>query len=537
MQDWIAYLSGNLPGGIYLYLVIAVSTFFILYFMYRVNDLFTGKHFVGWLIVSLIILTAAYAGLWLKNPPHSVYKRYSVAIFRSNTPDNWLGESLTHAVSDLVRPYRSSREYFFPYYWLYRINPSDSIRNPTFVEHIYQTMPVQKVLAGKIDLQGDVFTARMELRTYPSGEVVQRFQDRFNLDRPDDFFDWLGSRFGNSIPFQKEITKSPLYTLSRKLVLARRRFFQRRYHESLQILKSIDHEIGNLSEYDRWIQFARLKLAGEEGWQAPAQNPHSEVKPQWVEDIERVRNRLLQFLQTGRQDERLNLMVAESYIWEQKFSSASIFLKEAYIENPFHIDVLLNLTFLHSSRYRELGFDDPDAIYRKILTFCPIEESVLLKWSEYVLQGNPSYTAPLEFAKNFVNRYLRINPYSYRVWTMLGRIYANEGARQRALQAFLRADSLYPKSGFINYNLGVLFYEWEKPDSAERYFKLAVTYDDYMNAHLYLGALYKDQGKYEKALREFRYRVAHKQGEDDFYAYQAMKGIQECLNALGREIP
>ena len=63
----------------------------------------------------------------------------------------------------------------------------------------------------------------------------------------------------------------------------------------------------------------------------------------------------------------------------------------------------------------------------------------------------------------------------------------------------------------------------------------AIQYDNYLDAYLYLGSILKDEGNYRAALEKFRYRVAHKQGEDDFYAYQAMKGIQECLEALGEK--
>ena len=52
-----------------------------------------------------------------------------------------------------------------------------------------------------------------------------------------------------------------------------------------------------------------------------------------------------------------------------------------------------------------------------------------------------------------------------------------------------------------------------------------------------IGVIYKNRGEYEKALKKFRYRVAHKKDDDDYYAVQAMKGIRECLKALDIPIP
>jgi tetratricopeptide (TPR) repeat protein len=115
---------------------------------------------------------------------------------------------------------------------------------------------------------------------------------------------------------------------------------------------------------------------------------------------------------------------------------------------------------------------------------------------------------------------------------MLGEIYSRENQRERALSTFLKADSLNPGNGKINYNLGVLYYEWDKITSAKEYFIRSIKYEDYLDSHLYLGAIYKEEGNYKKALERFRYRVLHKTGEDDLYAYQAMNGIKLCLEAL-----
>ena len=199
--------------------------------------------------------------------------------------------------------------------------------------------------------------------------------------------------------------------------------------------------------------------------------------------------------------------------------------------------MLSNLAFIHPSRYREFGMVDRQSIYLKILDLCPIEESVLIQWSDAILLGNPSYSAPPKHARRLTRHYLSLNPHSYRGWLMLGKIYAQALDRPRALEAFFNADSISPRNGLICYNIGALYYEWHQPERAEEYIIKAIEYNNYLDAYLYLGAILKDQGKYQQALEKFRYRVANKQGDDDFYAYQAMKGIQQCLEALENESP
>ena len=75
----------------------------------------------------------------------------------------------------------------------------------------------------------------------------------------------------------------------------------------------------------------------------------------------------------------------------------------------------------------------------------------MLKWGDYIIQSNPSHTAPPKMARDFVLKYLEMNPYSYNALLLLGKIYAQSLERDLALKAYLKADSLNPKSGIINY--------------------------------------------------------------------------------------
>ena len=117
---------------------------------------------------------------------------------------------------------------------------------------------------------------------------------------------------------------------------------------------------------------------------------------------------------------------------------------------------------------------------------------------------------------------------------MHGKILAHALKRKQALESYFKADSLAPKNGLVQYNIGIVYYELKNLSLAEDYMKKAIDYQNYLNAYLYLGTILKEQGKYEEALEKFRYRVKHKTGDDDYYAQQAMKGIQECLAALGQ---
>lgn len=534
MDKWIVFLSGNVPGGFFLLLLLLVVTFLILLFMYRVNELFTRRHLVRWSVFGLLLFTGIYTGIWLANPPHFLYKRYTVGLIQSDSKNNWLGEYFTDLLANSLQPFKDRKDYFFPQDWFYRMTPSDSASNSNFMKNAYINMPMQKALLGKIERNGDTFNADLQLQEFPSGKVIRREEGQFDFQNLREFVTWTRDKFGRDLPFKNNIKIAKFQEADSVLVLAKHLFYERRYREAKELLESAGNVSRTDPDFELWYQFARIRLAGEESLESRTGNAYIKTVLPWQKEMESARNRILERIRDGAQSPMADLMVAESYIWEENYGAAEVFLKKMYSENPFQIDVLLNLTFLHPSRYRDLGFKRTSEIYKQVLIYCPVEEAILLKWSDLVLKGNPAYTSPPEVAKEFIGRYLAINPYSPKVWLMLGKIYAQQHLRPDALKAYLKADSLQPGDGLINYNIGVLYYEWEKVDKAQHYFDLSVQYDDYLDSHLYLGAIYRDKGDYEAALKEFRYRVAHRQGQNDEYADQAMKGIRECLEVLGQ---
>ncbi len=531
-MNLFSYLSGHVPGGIILYLVILAVTFLILLFMQRVNELFTRRHLFRWSLFTFIFYTVIYAAIWLNNPPAHVLKRYGIEIREEGQGHTWFTNYLIETLSQHVHSHVSSREYFFPNSWYYRVTPVDSGASYTFRERIMSSMPVQRVLYGIIRRQNNMFQVEMEVRLYPSGKITGHARAEFPRFDIREFVKWTMEEFADSFPFVQDNAGIAISAPDSILETAREFFYRAWYRQCLETLNAVNPSGAKNPEYDIWRQYAEIKLAGAQSASANPVNPYGTEKPEWQQRLEKARNRLLDYLRLRKKQASMDEMVAESYIWEKDFSSAELFLKKAFVDNPFNIDVLLNLSFLHISRYREFGFSGMQEIYQRILDICPVEEQVLIRWCENILENNPSFSAPPKFARKRIEYYLQMNPHSYRAWLMLGKIYAQGIKREYTLRMFLKADSIAPENAAVSYNIGVLYYEWGKPDLARKYLEQAISLDDYLDAYLYLGVLFRDEGKYQQALELFRYRVAHKQGEDDFYAYQAMKGIQQCLEAL-----
>lgn len=534
MDYWINYLSGNVPGGIFLYLVVILSTFLILYFMHRVNELFTRRLLVRWSLISIIALNVIYLLIWHQNPPPHVLKRYSVMINSDNPGDRWFSHYLTELIERNVKPYISETEYLFPLEWYFRAEPTDQVYDSAFKETVFQRLPIHRVLQGEISINDNTFDVRLELVKYPSKKVIKSAEDRFNFYNINQFVQWVATNFGNIYPLEINLSQNNIVTADSLLQELKIEFYMRNFEKCLAMLNAADVQQNTHPEFDLWKQYIKIKMAGLDSQENPITNPFSREIPSWKKNLESSRNRLLDYLRLDKTEAHLDIMIAESYLWEKDFASAEIFLKKVYVDNPFNIDMFANLSFLHNSRYSEFKFANAREIYERILELCPIEENILLKWSDIILMGNPAFTAPPRYAQDKVERYLAINPRSYRGWLMHGKILAHVLKRKDALVSFFRADSLAPANGLIQYNIGIIYYELKNIDLAKQYFTRAIEYQNYLDAYLYLGAILKDQGKYEEALEKFRYRVIHKSGEDDYYALQAMKGIKECLAALNR---
>jgi tetratricopeptide (TPR) repeat protein len=534
MDQWIKFLSGNVPGGFFLYLLILFVTFLVLFFMHRVNDLFTRKYLISWSLVSFILVTIIYAVIWFRNPPAQILKRYSVDIINENGKPDWYTDYLNGLISSSLAPYVSEREYFFPPSWFYRITPSDSGSSRRLKQQAFTNLPVHKVLQGKIQRSGSDVQISFEMLSYPSAKVIKSSRTEFKPFDHSKFLKWLQLEFGRWLPFlegQDQLLLSPPDSLLAEV----KRFYQQRdYQLSLDLLNTADSRQKQELEYEILYRFLEIKLAGQQSKKEPVKNPYNTEIPRWKKDLQQSRDWLLKLLRQGYQHPQFDLLIAESYLWEENFASAEVFLEKLLVENPFDIEVLLNLTFLHLSRYQEFGFGGLMDIYQRILDLCPLDEAVLVQWVDKIIQGSPGYTAPPQYAQERIRNYLEINPYSSKGWLMLGQVYSHQFQKDAALQAYLQAESLAPQSGVVHYNLGALYYDWKNYDLSKVHLLKAIALDDYLDAYLYLGAILKEEGHYEEALEKFRYRVAHKQGENDYYAFQAMKGIQACLEALGQ---
>ncbi len=537
MKHILEILSGNVPGGIYLYLVLLTALFFIFVYFYRTSELFTRRLFVRWMVGSWLLLTAIYGYLWWKNFPEQYFlKRYTLHVTATVPEARQWAYFIRDELSERTQPFVNRWTYFFPQRWLYYANVDcneDSLR----CQRMLQAIPVEQVLHIRVSpLDGNQWQCEAVL--FKNGAVViPRQHFRFSPAQVgqllEQIIEWADGRF----PFQK--TAMSMLTRPQQ-ILARDAFFRGEYAKSYQLFRQSLKISPDDSMFNPWYQFIKIRYAlvlrQQEGWV----NPLDRDERSWQRLNRQARNQLLRLVKQQpalMEHPFVNMMIGESFILEENFKDAEVFLENAYIYNPFDIDILENLSHLHPSRLENLRLTSKYQVWHKILLYNPLYESLLVQYVEELLNIHPVQGDPPVIARQLMNRYLQLNPESPTIWNLLGKYYLMTRQYQQAVRAFSHADSLNPRKSITKYNLGIAFYNLKDYTTAKRYFREAIAIDDFLDAHLYLGQIYREEGNCEAALKEFRYRVKHKRGPEDAYALEAMKGIRDCLEKLGQPIP
>ena len=147
MQHFYHYLSGNVVGGIGLYLFLVIIIFLVLFSISRRNDLFTPRHFRIWFVAIWGILTLGYAALWLRNPPPAAFDRYSTLITANRPADQWLALYLRDVLDGQIASHGDGTTYFFRQRWHYRGGVDPDSDGGADAMRVARKLPLNRVLA------------------------------------------------------------------------------------------------------------------------------------------------------------------------------------------------------------------------------------------------------------------------------------------------------------------------------------------------------------------------------------------------------
>lgn len=540
MQDLYQFLSGNVVGGIALYLFLVIAIFLVLYSISRRNDLFTPRHFRVWFLAIWVIVTLAYAALWLRNPPPAAFERYSTIVTPADPGDRWLAFYIRDLLDGQIAANQDGTTYFFRERWHYRGGLDPMMDGGAPGRRVARTLPLDRVVTGRIGREGGRTVLTMELVRFPDEAVEDRFQTAIDPARPDRILPELRGWLSRHLPLRRGTTAAPLPDSA--LVLARQAFIERDFAESRRRIAPLFADRPDQPEIRRWYYYNRVREALDmRKADATPVNPYDQRKRPWQVVLNEARLALVKMvkerIEGGGEAAMLYAMAAESFMVDEFFGDAEEFLKLGYAADPFSLEVLYRLSLIHESRLADLPFPTYRQLHERILTLCPFDTAVLQQHVASLMLTVQVDNAPSARIERLLNRALTLNPLSVTALVLKGQYLNTTFDYDSARVVFLRADSLDPDNPEILFDLGITHFKLGELERAEDYFQRAVALNDYLDAHLYLGVIYQERGDCERALERYRYRVANKTGDDDYYAVQAMKGIRECLHELGIPIP
>ncbi|MEZ4765843.1 MAG: tetratricopeptide repeat protein [Calditrichia bacterium] len=533
------FLTGNVPGGFGLYLLFIIVVFLVLRGMSRQNELFTPRLFRIWFFAIWGLATLVYGFLWLSDPPPQAFSRYSVQFYAENPADKWLAYYFRDEMERSVESQRNPTNYYYDQRWNYLAGADCATFEASQCATIAEQMPVDELVTGTIRRENGNYQLALTFRTFPGNRIKSQKNLPFPSGEPEKAIAALQQWIGEVLPLKEKLPQ-PLLADS-LFVLARDHFWRNDYQKSLNLCR----EALNLHPDNAYIKYLllynRIRIANDLSLKHPVKNPYETKLNEWQRMLVEARQVLIPAAQAnydaGLEDPLLSNMIAESFMPDQQFGDAEAFLKIAFGEDPLNLEVLKNLLALHPSRYHDLPFESDGELMARILNICPFDAETLRRYIENLLVNLQVDNQPAAEIRYRLDRALALAPDNYTALLLKGKFHLTLFEYEPAIAAFEHADRVMPDRSVTHYNLGIAYYLQKQPDRAETHFQKAVDLDDYLDAHLYLGVIFQERGEFEKALAQFRYRVAHKTGSEDYYAIQAMKGIRECLKALNIPIP
>jgi tetratricopeptide (TPR) repeat protein len=251
-------------------------------------------------------------------------------------------------------------------------------------------------------------------------------------------------------------------------------------------------------------------------------------------NFRRLLNLLIPFSREGRDTEHMNLVLAQMYMHSQNYGMAEICLEKAITQHKYHPKIYYYLSFLHESRYKERGFKTRADVLDYAVHMDPGYADAVFELANQLYEtGTAAVTDPnTERSINILNAFLELNPETENILSLLGRILLQSKYTLEAMEIYEKLILLYPNTAEHHYNLGICYFHKKDYEKSENQFRRAIELNDYSNAYLYLGVIYRLRGDMEKALYYYRERVRRKSTDDDEYARQAMKGIRLVLHDM-----
>lgn len=518
-------MANNLIAGIMFSLVqlspllsvLFLSVIVILIYLYFASEIMNKKIVIG-LIFGLLIIFAGlniFSGL-KKKPPEFAFH---LTIFPLATTDQdfettWLAKTFWETLNNQMADAVHGRALVITANYLAPLADSDSLLNLNYLQRINHQINGEYCLVGW--LNSDLPFPWLDIRLIATGnnqtllnETIELSPEKIPLltgDAVEKIFKAL-----KFVPKAMPKTVHYVSTSSYKDYLHALTFFANKdYSGAVQMAE-------NALAADSSLKPGYV-LAGKAWLMQAIQQKEKGLPP--AEFLQKSFEWLSRALEKDSTDGEACALLGEYYIYLERWSLAEYMLTRALKLNPHYPRLYLSLSRLHAERYQKLGFRNEEELFKRALLINPCYEDAYLMLSDYYLFKNKR-----DAAITWLQKYLQINPNSVPVLMALGKIYLVRNEILKIIEIYNRVIELDSDNSDAYYNLGILYYNSEDYDHAEKFFQKAISLDNHLNSHLYLAYLYEIQGDKDRAIEHLRFRIRNRKGFDDEFAEEARKRL------------
>jgi tetratricopeptide (TPR) repeat protein len=522
MNDIYKFLSGNIPGGLFVLIFGLVIVNLVAYLLFKKSDLFEKPVYKKRSILLNLLVVILYFFLWFVLQPRQLPKTVLIQPFQQ-------GDSIDVTISEMVEQNLSgnisAKFRLHPWEWFYLTADKDSINSSAYRQSLAARLNIDVVVGGQI--QGTADNLNLDGTIKYSNKIIKISSNQVSgREAAQEIIRQLDSL----IPILRN-KQSPMTSEAevdyRKLTRAKLAYLNGEYDLPLQILND-----DTLYAYRLIMSRALLKkaLEQEKARKSPAAMSAEELNP-FFRRMERI---LKPYSIKGVDTAELNSILGQMYLFRNEYEIADICLKKAITQNRYDARLFYYLSFLDIERLKEIKYTDRIDILKYAIRLDPgYSECVSRLANDVYNRGSGTSQARTTYeAIEIMENYLKLNANTVPILRLLGRIYLQIKNMPRATVLFEKVLTLEPDSAESYYDLGVCYFDDKKYDQAGKYLEQAIKIGDHRESYLYLGAVYFVKGDLEKALYYYRERIKRKMNDDDYYALEAMRGVRIILERM-----
>jgi tetratricopeptide (TPR) repeat protein len=523
----IEWLSGKVPGGLPLLFFIFVSSNLAIYYLYKYSRLYSKSSYLQKVRRINGTVFSVYIILWIllrpPTPPAGL-------IFLPFQVEDSMNCGYSEALEQFIGCKSIKDYYLHPWNRFYKTADRDSVNSQDYRLNLARKMGVDMVLAGS--LKG----GNLELQLFRAGEQIA--VKRKQMD---------SITFKDVAVFALEMLKKELKIENPNSLCAQDMDDQAIITLTKAKMALEDDSYRKITWYvgERELPFdiiraeiflkQGIKFANEilRSKKRRSSSLQLSDKNQFFSE---ARSLLKPYQERNEDTSEMNRILGEIYMYELKYEYAEYLLKKALMQNPSNARVYYLLSLLHISRLEDMGYENRIAPLEQAVYFDPgFAEAVLDLAREYYYSGTASpgnfYTMK---ARQLLENYLAFAGKDVPALGFLAKITLHSEQYDSAIALFEHMAQLGADKAEIKYNLGICYYGMHDYQRAVEYFKQAIAINDYTDAYLYLGMIYKNKLDFEQALFYLRERIKRKSGDDDIYAREAMLGVRIILDKIAK---